>query len=152
MRVLIVEDGAFNAFCLTRLLEGVCQQVQVNVVSDSLSALNYLMHNNPSLVIVDGYLRVGDGLSCNGPALVDAIWQTNPHLPVIAWSDCENMRHAFAKIFKQYNKPFNEYTCWTKVVSQERIRMSLPYLLAQDSLSNSFTSLQLGERAETLHA
>ncbi|WP_019215569.1 response regulator [Legionella tunisiensis] len=152
MRVLIVEDGAFNAFCLTRLLEGVCQQAQVTVVRDSLSALNYLTYNTPSLVIVDGYLSAGDGLNCHGPALVDALWQTNPHLPVIAWSDCENMRQAFAEIFKQYNKPFNEYTCWTKVVSHERIRMSLPYLLAQGSGSDSFKSLQLREKAEILHA
>ncbi|HHF7344596.1 TPA: response regulator [Legionella feeleii] len=150
MRVLIVEDGAFNAFCLTRLLESVCQQAQVTVVGDSLSALNYLRDNTPALVIVDGHLRAGDGLKCNGPALVDAIWQTNPHLPVLAWSDCETMRHAFAEIFKQYNKPFNEHTYWPKVVSHERIRMSFSYLLRTGS--GSFEPLQRSERVEILHA
>ncbi|KTC76987.1 response regulator [Legionella brunensis] len=133
MRVLIVEDNAFNAFCLTRLLTAVNKQIQVIVVGDSLSTLNYLAENDASFIIMDGDLGASDGLYCNGPALAEVIWQKNPELPIVAWSDSENMRRAFIDVFKQYNKPFNEYSCWTKVVSQERIRQSLPYLLAQNA-------------------
>ncbi|CEK12098.1 response regulator [Legionella hackeliae] len=132
MRVLIVEDNAFNAFCLTRLLTTVNKQIQATVVGDSLSALNYLAENEVAFVIMDGDLGATDGLYCNGPALVETIWQQNSQLPVVAWSDSESMRKAFADVFKQYNKTLNDYTCWTKIVSHERIRQSLPYLLAQN--------------------
>ncbi|WED43038.1 response regulator [Legionella cardiaca] len=133
MRVLIVEDNAFNAFCLSRLLTTVNKQVQLMVVNDSLSALNYLAENNVSFVVMDGDLGATDGLYCNGPSLAEIIWQKFPELPIVAWSDSDAMRRAFIDVFKQYNKPFNEYTYWTKVVSQERIRQSLTYLVAQNT-------------------
>ncbi|KTD22743.1 two component sensor and regulator, histidine kinase response regulator [Legionella lansingensis] len=133
MRVLIVEDNAFNAFCLSRLLTTVDKQLQVAVVNDSLSAINYLAENDVSLVILDGDLGAADGLHCNGPALAEHIWQNDSHFPLIAWSDSECMRNAFVDIFRKYNKPLNDYTCWTKVVSQERIRQSLIYFMAQSS-------------------
>ncbi|ASQ44703.1 response regulator [Legionella clemsonensis] len=132
MRVLIVEDNAFNAFCLTRLLTMVNKQIQTTVVSDSLSALNYIAQNNVAFIVMDGNLGATDGIYCNGPALAETIWQQMPKLPIVAWSDSEPMRKAFADVFRQYNKPLNDYTCWTKVVSQERICQSLPYLLAQN--------------------
>lgn len=140
MRILIVEDGAFNAFCLTQLLEAVFEPVQVVLAKDSISALNELSQNSPALVILDGHLGASDGLYCNGPALASAIWLLNPQMPIIAWSDSEAMRLAFAEVFKQHNKVFNDYTCWTKVVSQERIRQSLPYLLAQNSMESAANS------------
>lgn len=132
MRVLIVEDNAFNAFCLTRLLTTVNKQIQITVVNDSLAALAYLAENDVSFVVVDGDLGVVDGLNCNGPSLAELIWQNQPNMPLIAWTDSDTTRRAFIEIFKQYNKPINEYTCWTKVVSQDRIRQSLTYLLAQN--------------------
>lgn len=152
MRVLIVEDNAFNAFCLTRLLESVYQQqVQIIVVNDSLSALNYLAQNNVALVILDGDLGVSDGVNCNGPALADAIWSNDPQLPIVAWSDSDSMRSAFAEVFKRYNQLLNEYTCWTKVVSQERIRQSLAYLIVHGSREPLSTTKQISNR-EQLHA
>ncbi|KTD07596.1 response regulator [Legionella jamestowniensis] len=131
MRVLIVEDNAFNAFCLTRLLTMVNKHIQTTVVGDSLSALHYIAQNEVAFIVMDGDLGATDGVYCNGPALAETIWQQTPQLPIVAWSDSELMRKAFSDIFRQYNKPLNDFNCWTKVVSQERIRQSLPYLLAQ---------------------
>lgn len=131
MRVLIVEDNAFNAFCLTRLLMLVNKQIQTTVVGDSLSALNYIAQNEVAFIVMDGDLGATDGIYCNGPVLTETIWQQTPQLPIVAWSDSEPLRKAFADVFRQYNKSLNDYTCWSKVVSQERIRQSLPYLLAQ---------------------
>ncbi|MFA5960671.1 MAG: response regulator [Tatlockia sp.] len=138
MRILIVEDNAFNAFCLTRLLEVMDRQVRVEVVQDSVSALNFLARNRIELVILDGCLEACDGLQCNGPVLASLIWSTNPNQTIVAWSDSESMRLAFAEVFKQYNKRFNEQTCWSKVVSAERIRQSVPFLVAQQAENNFF--------------
>lgn len=149
MRILIVEDNAFNAFCLTRLLQAACPHVLVTVVNDSISALNALESDAPSLVILDGDLGVSDGLRCNGPALADAIWQHSPSLPLVAWSDSENMQQAFSKIFRQHKKNFNDLSCWPKIVSQERISQSLALLFPQ--FSNETTS-GVTSRAELLHA
>ncbi|KTD18031.1 response regulator [Legionella jordanis] len=136
MRVLIVEDNAFNAFCLTRLLTISNKQIQPIVVENSIQALSYLEENDASFVIMDGDLGASDGIYCNGPALVEMIWQQHPSIAIVVWSDSESMRHAFEDVFRKYNKPLNDYTCWTKVVSQERIRQSLTYLTGESS--NSF--------------
>ncbi|KTD45765.1 two component sensor and regulator histidine kinase response regulator [Legionella rubrilucens] len=149
MRVLIVEDNAFNAFCLTRLLQSVQPSVQVTVVNDSLSALNVIESDEMSLVIVDGDLGASDGLLCNGPALADALWELKPSLPVIAWTDSEMMRSAFAETFKQQQKCFNDIYCWPKIVSQERISLALNYLGKQTSAT---PAASLTTVTDTLHA
>ncbi|STX27632.1 two component sensor and regulator, histidine kinase response regulator [Legionella beliardensis] len=132
MRVLIVEDSTFNAFCLTRLLQVVCQTIHVTVVNDSLQALAYLEKNRPTLIILDGDLKALDGLGCNGPALAHTIWAKHADLPIIAWTNSDLMRQAFADVFRQYGKSFCEHTCWNKIVSPERIVQSLSYLVSQD--------------------
>ncbi|KTC99314.1 response regulator [Legionella erythra] len=149
MRVLIVEDNAFNAFCLTRLLQSAQPSVQVIVVNDSLSALNVIESEDVSLVIVDGDLGVGDGLLCNGPALADALWELKPSLPVIAWTDSEIMRSAFAETFKQQQKCFNDIYCWPKIVSQERISLALNYLGKQASATPAASITKV---TDALHA
>lgn len=150
MRVLIVEDNAFNAFCLTRLLQAAHPAVHVTVVSDSLSALNAIESDNVALVVVDGDLGVSDGLLCHGPALADAIWQIKPTLPIIAWTDSEMMRSAFAETFKQQQKCFNDIYCWPKIVSQERISLALNYLRKQTRTSSAATAMP--SVAEALYA
>ncbi|MDX1836339.1 response regulator [Legionella taurinensis] len=149
MRVLIVEDNAFNAFCLTRLLQSVQPAVQVTVVNDSLNALNVIESDEVSLVIVDGDLGASDGLLCNGPALADALWELKPSLPVIAWTDSEMMRSAFAETFKQQQKCFNDIYCWPKIVSQERISLALNYLGKQ---TGATPAANLTAVTDTLHA
>ncbi|MDI9819005.1 MULTISPECIES: response regulator [unclassified Legionella] len=145
MRVLIVEDNAFNAFCLSRLLLTVDKQIQVLLAKDSLSALSYVTGNKPSLVILDGDLGASDGLRCNGPALADMIWQANPNLPVVAWSNSDSMRSAFIEVFRQYNKPFNECSYWPKIVSQERVQQSLSSLVSWRA-NERFSNEQNGSR------
>lgn len=129
MQVLIVEDNAFNAFCLARLLTTVDEHIHITITHNSQSALHCLSKNTISFVIIDGDLGAYDNFYSNGPELVKKIWQNIPHLPVVIWSDSEHMRKAFHIVFTYYNKPLNEYTCWKKRVSLERIRQSLPYLM-----------------------
>ncbi|KTD66282.1 response regulator [Legionella spiritensis] len=149
MRVLIVEDNTFNAFCLTRLLQEVHPHVQVTTVGDSISALSAIAQELPSLIIMDGDLGASDGLHCNGPALADLIWQNNPSLPMIAWSDSEGMRHAFARIYKLHKKPFNDMLCWPKIVAQERIRQSLMQLRLLSYQTKPVSTVS--KSAEALH-
>ncbi|MGQ3889339.1 response regulator [Legionella sp. CNM-1927-20] len=132
MRVLVVEDSTFNAFCLTRLLQVVYTQINVTVVNDSVQALAYLQNNVPALIILDGDLKASDGLECNGPALAHTIWSSYKYIPIIAWTNSEIMRQAFADVFRQHNKPFHDYHCWQKIVSLERIAQSLSYLIKQE--------------------
>lgn len=135
MRVLIVEDNAFNAFCLSRLLQTISKQLKIKVVSESSSALNYLSQYEVSLIILDGNLQGSDYLSRSGPALANIIWSNNPQIPIIAWSDSEDMRVAFAEIFKQHNKVFNEGSCWPKAIDCDFILKSLPFLLPHMKLN-----------------
>lgn len=141
MRVLIVEDNAFNAFCLRRLLESMSTSLLVTIVNNSQAALSAMQINVPDIVIIDGELGAHDGIHCNGPALADAIFQKFPHVPLIAWSDSIVMREAFSTIFKQYNRPFNEHSSWTKVISLERIRKTWAYHFEgfMGGQSNSFS-------------
>lgn len=127
MRVLIIEDSVFNAFCLSRLLESVITPVSIDVVSNSQDALSFLDTQAPDLVIIDGELNLIDELSTHGPQLAAVILQKYPHLPLIAWSDSEFMRGAFAKVFIQYNRLVNEYNTWTKTVSPECIQKTWAY-------------------------
>jgi CheY-like chemotaxis protein len=129
MSVLIVEDNAFNAFCIKRLFAFINNELDLTIVPDSFSALSYLAENNPALVILDGDLSTSDGCYCNGPVLAELILRTNPQLPIIAWSNSEPMRAAFAEVFRQHNRLLNDYNCWPKIVSVERINNSLSFLL-----------------------
>lgn len=70
MRVLIVEDSAFNAFCLRRLLESVVASISVTIVNNSQAALSFVNNYCPDIVIVDGDLGASpDEMNCNGPSL-----------------------------------------------------------------------------------
>ncbi len=131
MRVLIVDDNAFNAFCLCRLLESVVTSISVTIVNNSQAALSHVNDNLPDMVVMDGDLGTTDELHCNGPALTDALLQKYPYLPIIAWSDSESMREAFAVVFKQYNKPVNEYNTWTKVIGMDRICKTWAYYFGE---------------------
>jgi len=144
MHVLIIEDNAFNAFCLTRLLQAAYNQIQVTVVNNSIEALDLLQQQTPSLIILDGDLRVSDELHCNGPALADLIWSNWLNVSIIAWTNSELMRQAFAEIFKQYNRPFNENHCWQKIVSQKRILQSLAYFIYHDAYHPQMSIQSIG--------
>lgn len=130
MRVLIVEDNAFNAYCLRRLLESVLIPVDVTLVNHSQAALAFVESNEPDVVIIDGDLAVSDGINCNGPALADMLLAKYPYLPLIAWTNSELMRDAFAQTFKQHKKPFNEHNNWSKVTTAERICRAWNYFFA----------------------
>lgn len=125
MSILIVEDNAFNAFCIKRLFAFINSELELTVVPDGFSAFSYLAENRPELVILDGDLSVSGTFYCNGPALAELIWRTNPQLPIIAWSNSEAMRAAFAQVFMQHSRQLNDYNCWPKIVSVERINKSL---------------------------
>ncbi len=126
MRVLIVEDNAFNAFCLSRLFETTYSPVRVTVVNNSAAAMNQIERNKPALVIMDGDLGACVPY-CNGPVLTDILWQKYPDLPVVAWTDCDAMRSAFAAVFKRHDKHFNEFNNWSKSVGVGQIQRSLVY-------------------------
>ena len=119
MRVLIVEDNSFNAFCLTRLLQTVFPKLEIHSAADSTYAI----------VIVDGCLGATDGIHCNGPALADAIWSQDNNQHVIAWTDSKAQHQAFAETFKQHRQLFSEATCWPKIVTAERIENALAPVL-----------------------
>ncbi|KTD33781.1 two component sensor and regulator histidine kinase response regulator [Legionella nautarum] len=146
MRILIVEDNAFNAFCLSRLLETINKQIKLKLVNDSLSALCYLAQYEVALIILDGDLGASDGVKCNGPALADVIWLNHPSIPIIAWSDSEEMRTAFSAVFRKHNKEFNDYSCWKKEVKVDLIQQSLPFLMIQ----NSFNHLTKAENTDSM--
>ncbi|MBI2785544.1 MAG: response regulator [Legionella longbeachae] len=136
MRVLIIEDNAFNAFCLCRLLELVNPSSLVAIVNNSHDALSALEINIPDLVIIDGELSLIDELSTHGPQLAAQLLQKYPYLPLIVWSDSEFMRGAFAKVFIQHNRLVNEYNTWTKTVSPECIRKTLSHYFDQQRVKN----------------
>lgn len=125
MLVLIVADNEFNAYCLTRLIESTCDKVRVMTVNGSYAALRKIAEKNPDLVVLDGDLGVGEGLYCNAPALADLLWRKFPKTPVIAWTDCERTRLAFADVFKRHNKQFDEQSIWPKTVYAQRLRKTL---------------------------
>ena len=125
MLVLIVADNEFNAYCLMRLIESSCDKVQVMIVNGGYAALREIAEKNPDLVVLDGDLGIDEGLYCNAPALADLLWRKFPTTPVIAWTDCERMRLAFADVFKQHNKQFDEQSIWPKIVYTQRLQKTL---------------------------
>lgn len=127
MNVLIIEDNAFNAFCLSRILETVIPSVSVTVENNSQDALSAIENHVPDLVILDGELNLINELSTHGPQLAAILLQKHPHLPLIAWSDSEFMRGAFTKIFIQNNRIVNEYNTWSKTVGPNDIRKTVDY-------------------------
>lgn len=136
MRVLIVEDSAFNALCLRRIMETSLPTISVAIATNSTIALSSIHSNTPDLVIIDGDLGAADGVNCNGPVLAGLILNKYPHLPVIAWSDSELMRDAFAKIFMQYKRTVDIFNTWPKVVNQSRVLNTLSHFYSDiDDLS-----------------
>ncbi len=127
MRVLIVEDAAFNAFCLCRVLELAIPFLFVTVVPNSVRALAWLKENTPDLVIVDGDLGATDGQYCNGPALAHEMLNSNNTLSLIAWTDSKVMCEAFATVFSQHGRFMNQCNSWPKLVSEERVRETVSY-------------------------
>ncbi|WP_115709429.1 response regulator [Legionella sainthelensi] len=127
MNVLIIEDNAFNAFCLSRILETVIPSISVTVENNSQDALSAIEHHVPDLVILDGELNLLNELSTHGPQLAAILLQKHPHLPLIAWSDSEFMRGAFTKVFIQNNRIVNEHNIWSKTVSSNDIRNTVDY-------------------------
>lgn len=130
-RILIVEDSAFNAFCLRRLLESEVTSVIVTIAHDSLAAMSYVNNNVPDMVIIDGDLGATDAPYCNGPALTETLLQQYPYLPIIAWSDSETMREDFAVAFMRHNKHLDKYSIWTKVVARDLIRKTWSYYFGE---------------------
>ena len=138
--ILIVEDHAFSAFCLSRILESSLDVCQVRMVSNSVEARAAVLSEDFDLIILDGDLGAGDGINCNGPALADLLWSENPWLSIVVWSDSEKMCGAFAHVFKRHQKAFNEHFCWPKMVGKARVQSffarcfpSIPYRAIQDS-------------------
>lgn len=122
MRVLLVEDNAYNAFCLRRILESVIPAVRVTLVSNSQAALRIIHIELQDVVILDGDLGAAQGHSeHDGPALADALLHEHPNMPLIAWSDSKPMREAFARIFKQHHKEEHQCSSWPKTISPERV-------------------------------
>lgn len=140
-RILIVEDSAFNAFCLRRLLESEVRSAIVTIAHDSQVAWSYVNNNVPDLVIIDGDLGA-DAPYCNGPELTESLLQYYPYLPIIAWSDSESMREDFAAIFQRHNKQRNEYSMWAKVVARELIGRTWSYYFGEiKNEQNNFFSM-----------
>ncbi|KTC83286.1 response regulator [Legionella cincinnatiensis] len=127
MHVLIIEDNAFNAFCLSRILETVIGSVSITVENNSQDVLSAIDSHVPDLVIIDGELNLIDEFSTHGPQLAAILLQKHPHLPLITWSDSEFMRGAFTKVFMQHNRIVNEYNTWSKTVSPNDVRKTLDY-------------------------
>ncbi len=122
MHILIVDDNAFGAYCLSRLLSLVSSEVSISIVHDSEKALVAIEEKQPDWLILDGDLHAGDGIHCNGPALLDCIWTLHPDLSVVIWTDSDVMRKGFSEVFSRYNKPFTDDFNWPKMVKQSRIR------------------------------
>ncbi|HDV5711164.1 TPA: response regulator [Legionella pneumophila] len=132
MRVLIVEDSAFNAFCLRRLLESVVASISVTIVNNSQAALSFANNYCPDIVVVDGDLGASpDEMNCNGPELAGILLQKYPQLPIVAWSDSDAMREDFIKVFKSHGLFLNEYNTWPKVIGLERIHKTWAYYFGE---------------------
>ncbi len=152
MRVLIIEDNAFNAFCLSRLLESVISSVAIDVVSNSQDALSFIDTHVPDLVVIDGELNLIDEFSTHGPQLAAVILQKYPHLPLITWSDSEFMRGAFAKVLIQYNRLVNEYNTWNKTVSPECIQKTWAYYFDESvAEKHAFSHITRSKRQASYH-
>lgn len=129
MRVLIIEDNEFNAFCLRRLLESVVQVSSITVVNNSSAALMSLYSHPFDLVIIDGNLGVKctKGVHCNGPELAHIILYKYPQINLIAWTDSLLMRKEFSQVFALFDRTLNELNLWDKMVSLEAISKTWAY-------------------------
>lgn len=128
MQVLIVEDNAFNAFCMARLFETICSNTEVSVAKNSLEAITNIDAIAPDLVVLDGNLQALDGDQCNGPALADYIWRRCPRMPIVAWTDHEGMIKKFKDVFATHLKPFNEVTAWPKSMDYTKLYQAITTL------------------------
>ncbi|KTD76611.1 response regulator [Legionella waltersii] len=132
MHVLIVEDNAFNAFCLRRLLESLVEPISVTIVNNSQAALAFIENQGTDVVIMDGDLGPDkDANHCNGPELAEILLNTYPNLPIVAWTDSDSMREAFSSVFIRNGSPLNEYNSWTKSIQLERICKTWAYYFGE---------------------
>ncbi len=133
MRVLIIEDNDFNAFCLRRLLESVMTGGSVTVANNSNAALSLFYSHPFDLVIIDGDLGAvrGTGAHCNGPELAQILLYKYPHLALVAWTDSQQLRQEFSHIFKQHERVLNELSVWNKTVTVETICKTWTYYFSE---------------------
>lgn len=129
MRVLLIEDNEFNAFCLRRLLESVVQVSSITVVNNSSAALTSLYSHPFDLVIIDGNLGVKctKDSYCNGPELAHIIFYKYSQINLIAWTDSLLMRKEFSQVFALFDRTLNELNLWDKMVSLEAISKTWAY-------------------------
>lgn len=147
MRVLIVEDNAFNAYCLRRLLESVAPTVNVIVVNNSKAALAQVSYALPDMMVIDGDLGASnDVLYFNGPELAHILLEKNPQLPLIAWSASETMHQSFAKVFQHHAIPLTEYNNWSKGITQEHIDKTWSHYFGTTDRSGKATSSYLRQK------
>ncbi len=150
MRILIIEDNEFNAFCLRRLLESVIHNTSVTTVNNSSSALTLFYSQSFDLVILDGDLgaaRAKDAY-CNGPELVSILLYKYPHINLIAWTDSSIMRQEFDVIFRQYGRKLDDIGLWNKTVAVETIRKTITHYFPEKTpnLSTSYIPLNSAYR------
>ncbi len=135
MRVLMVEDSAFNAFCLAQLLENICPGVEALIAKNSLDAIHFMDTSIPDLIVLDGNLEALDSNQCNGPALADFIWRQHPYMPIVAWTSHDEMVKKFKDVFFAHHKPFNDLTCWPKSLDYNRLLQAITALSLKYKLS-----------------
>lgn len=122
MRVLVVEDDAFNAFCLQRVLQLAFLDCQVELAHNSAIALQHLSHTSYDLLVLDGDLGVmEEDKLCNGPALLDKLWQEKPRQKAVAWSDSSRMLQEFRSVFHRHGREFTQSCCWPKTITAQKI-------------------------------
>lgn len=123
MRVLIIEDNEFNAFCLRRLLESALPDGNISIANNSNAALSLFYAHPFDLVILDGDLGAAraNGAYCNGPELAQLLLSKYPQIALVAWTDSQLMRQEFSLVFKQFQRQLNELSLWNKTVTTESI-------------------------------
>jgi CheY-like chemotaxis protein len=146
MRVLIVEDNAFNAYCLRRLLESTHYFLNVTVAATSQMALAHLQNQCFDLMIIDGELS-HESIDLNGPELTQIILEKNPGQHVIAWTDSPEMKEHFAQVFNQYHYGCNEYTLWSKAIHPEHIIKTLMFYFG-NKMTGQHDTYCAGAKAE----
>lgn len=127
MRILVVEDSPFNAFCITRLLQEANPALEVAVAKNSEEAMTFLSIAHYSLVVLDGDLGAIDGTLCQGPVLALEIQRRYPKLPLVCWTDNAAMRQAFRKVFASVGISMDDMYCWNKVISLSTMRSILAF-------------------------
>lgn len=127
MRILVVEDSPFNAFCITRLLQEANPALEVAIAKNSDEALALLSLEHYSLVVLDGDLGALDGKLCQGPVLALEIQKQYPKLPLVCWTDNAAMRQSFQKVFAIAGIVMDEMYCWNKVIPIANMRSILAF-------------------------